>query len=252
MQLWSKQTQDSHYRVTGAGRSVRLFTNGVFHSQFNPANVFSGALWDCLSLPTLLHTRAVTDAHVSGLRILVLGVGGGAVLRQLRFLHTLPSITGVDLDAIHLRVAKRWFGVNHKLDQLIEADAVKWVRENSERRYDIIIDDLFGDYEGEPIRAVNMDRAWTKALFKLLAPEGLIVANFIDQQELNRAKLCENRRVASALSLSHPAYENCIGIFNTEKCNEAQWRNCLKSHPALNNAQRRAAKRLAIQKIRNS
>ena len=49
--IWSKTTKDTHFEVRRAGRSVRLYSNGVFHSQYNPANPISGTVWDLLLLP---------------------------------------------------------------------------------------------------------------------------------------------------------------------------------------------------------
>jgi len=249
VQLWSRHIQDSHYRVTGAGRTVRLYTNGVFHSQFNPGNVFSGALWDCLSLPTLLHA-GTTDSYLHDqLRILVLGVGGGAVLKQLRTLHSMPKITGIDIDAVHLRIAKRWFKVTDKNDELIHSDAVKWVCDNASRKFDIIIDDLFGDYHGEPMRSVKMNSQWSSQLVHALAPGGMIVANYIDNQELMHAKIMKVHEFSSAFALRHPAYENVVGIYHTQMRSVNQWRQIILDHPALNVRQRRSAQKLEMRQM---
>jgi len=89
--LWETQVHDSHYSVRRAGGSVRLYTNRVFHSQWNPAVPFAGGIWDCLSLP-VLH---LPIAQIK--RILLLGVGGGAVIRQLQTIGQFESITATSL-----------------------------------------------------------------------------------------------------------------------------------------------------------
>ena len=89
--MWSKQTADNLYEVRSAGQSIRLYTNDVFHSQFNPRRTVDGSLWDLLSLPVLLLPPE------PALKVLVLGVGGGAVIRQLAVLLEHPDIVGVDL-----------------------------------------------------------------------------------------------------------------------------------------------------------
>jgi len=235
-----------HYRVTAAGCTVRLYSNGVFHSQFNPSNVFSGALWDCLSLPALLHRGVSAPRSLTPLRILVLGVGGGAVLKQLRVLYSEPQITGIDLDSVHLSVAKRWFRVNHKHDRLIHADAVAWVTANSKRKFDIIVDDLFTEQEHQPIRAVAMNYKWSTALTKLLAPGGMLIANFVERREFKQSYLNRLGVYPSVMSLQHPLYENCIGVYHTQSRSAKHWREAIGTHPALSNRQRQLAGKLVL------
>ena len=86
---YQKTKKDVTYQVRTAGNSIRLYTNGAFHSQYNPRHVFTGAVWDLLALPSLSTDRPVRD-------VLVLGVGGGSVIHQLSRLHDLAEVTGVD------------------------------------------------------------------------------------------------------------------------------------------------------------
>ena len=57
----------TRYEVRSHGASVRLYTNGVFHSQWNEGRPFAGGVWDCLSLPVLYRDPAAVR------RVLVLG-----------------------------------------------------------------------------------------------------------------------------------------------------------------------------------
>ncbi len=121
--LWQKKTNGTHYEVRTAGQTHRLYTNGVFHSQFNPKRPLSGGVWDLLMLPAFFFP----DLHAR--RILVLGVGGGTVIRLLHHFIKPTEIVGVELNPMHLRVAKRFFGVDKKVASLYQADAVEWIRE---------------------------------------------------------------------------------------------------------------------------
>lgn len=229
---------------------MRLYTNGVFHSQFNPERVFTGAIWDCLSLPTLYH-QSFRDRDDEPLRILVLGVGGGAVLKQLRVLHEQSFITGVELDAAHLLVARRWFGVSHRRDELVHADACDWVEKNASLRFDIIIDDLFTEDAGNPVRAVSMDRCWSNKLTARLTSGGMLVANFISNAELRDAVRYIRAALPCALSFQHPGYENAVGVFLPQTQSPATWQQLLDSHLGLNAVQRRTAKELKIKIIKH-
>ena len=68
--LWNYRQADTDYSVRHHGGSIRLYSNGVFHSQWNEARPFAGGIWDCLSLPALYREPAFTQ------RVLILGVGG--------------------------------------------------------------------------------------------------------------------------------------------------------------------------------
>ncbi len=38
-----------------AGKTLRLYTDGVFHSQFNPNHAVTGGVWDALMLPAFFY-----------------------------------------------------------------------------------------------------------------------------------------------------------------------------------------------------
>jgi len=44
-----------------------------------------------------------------------------------------------------------------------------------EASYDVIIDDLYAEHEGVPVRCVPMDAAWCEALGDLLKPGGMLI-----------------------------------------------------------------------------
>ena len=137
--LWEKRTAGAHYQVRQAGRSLRLYTNGVFHSQYNPRRPVTGSVWDLLWLPAFFYPPDKLQ------RILVLGVGGGAVIRHLRRFIQPEKIVGVELSKIHLSIARRFFGIGGDDVELYQADAVDWVERYSGPPFDMIIDDLFTD-----------------------------------------------------------------------------------------------------------
>jgi len=233
--LWCKQDGATRYEVRSAGNSVRLYTNGVFHSQYNPHQPVSGSLWDLLMLPAFFAPQAVR-------RVLMLGVGGGAVIRQLNHFLAPSAIVGVELNPVHLAVARRWFGVAARNVTLHEADALRWVREYRGAPFDMIVDDLFGDSGGEPQRAVAADRHWLRQLDKLLAPTGLLVTNFGSLGELQACAWFHDQRIRSrypaAFRLTSPLYANAVGAFLRQPTVTAQLRRQLVAFPALDPSRR--------------
>lgn len=209
--LWQKQSGNTRYEVRAAGKTRRLYTNGVFHSQFNPGKPLSGGIWDLLMLPVFFAEPGKTR------RVLVLGVGGGAVIHQLNRYSGADEIVGVELNPIHILVARKYFGVNKSMAELHHADAVKWLNEYQGPPFDLIIDDLFGDKEGEPVRAVAASVKWMLLLNKHLARKGILVMNFIGSTELRRSAYVTsetvNRKFKSAFHFTLPGYENVIAAF---------------------------------------
>lgn len=208
--IWQKTVGETRYEVRSAGNSRRLYTNGVFHSQYNPGNPVTGSVWDLLMLPAFFHPEGVR-------RVLVLGVGGGAVIRQLNHFLQPELIVGVELNPVHLEVAREHFGVEAENVELCQADAIHWVRQYHGERFDLIIDDLFSDTDGDPQRAIAADAPWMRQLLKRLKPEGTLVINFGSPAELKSSAWFDiaalQGKFPSAFQLTTPLYENAIGAF---------------------------------------
>lgn len=233
--LWFRQDGDTRYEVRTAGHSIRLYSNGVFHSQYNPRQPVSGSLWDLLMLPAFFAPQAVR-------RVLVLGVGGGAVIRQLNHFLAPQAIVGIELNPIHLEVAQRYFGVAAANVTLHEADALRWVRQYRGAPFDLIIDDLFGHTDGEPQRAVAADGRWFRQLGKLLAADGTLVFNFPAAAELQACAWFADARLharyPAAFRLTAPQYHNAVGAFLRRDVPTARLRAQLAAWPALDPARR--------------
>ena len=216
--LWETTEGGMHYSVRSAGDSVRLYTNGVFHTQWNPSRPFAGAIWDCLSLPALYKNPDKID------RILLLGLGGGAVVRQLHLLASFSTLDAIEIDPIHINIAKQWFGVAKTNSNVHHADAIRWIKSYSGKQYDIIIDDLFGHEEGEPLRAQALTQTWIRTLSSSLSPAGLLIVNCVSRAELTTALPSFAKQGFNyAYRWSLPEYDNVIGVFSRELITARQW-----------------------------
>ena len=211
---------------------MRLYTNGVFHSQFNPRSPVSGSIWDLLMLPAFFYSPGKIK------RILVLGVGGGTVIRLLNYFIQPDSIVGVELNPVHIQVAKRYFGVNQSEAELVCADAVDWVSDYQGPPFDMIIDDLFFEEEGEPKRAVTATSNWKRQLLSHLSKRGVLVMNFVSTEEMGRSGCFTSRatqkRFQSVFKLTIPGYENAVGVFLRNHATSKQLRENLAKTADLN------------------
>ncbi len=235
--VWQKTHRGNTYEVRKAGNSLRLYTDGVFHSQWNASRPLAGHLWDLLFLPALFHKRVWTLDNC-----ILLGLGGGAVVNIFNTFTRVKNITAVDLDPIHIKLAKRFFIENNKNVSLVENDARVFLENYSmhSREYaagtltksagsgknpyktDIIIDDLFcgidsgGDSSRrEAVRAVEVDAAWLSMLSDSLHSDGILVTNFETESQMRKAlrpKLIKDAGFVSRVYFKHPRYENVIAV----------------------------------------
>ncbi len=207
--LWQKKTRSTCYEVRTAGRSRRLYTNGVFHSQYHPDRAHSGSVWDLLVIPAFFRPPGRIK------RVLLLGVGGGSAIHLLRQFVGPVEIIGVELSKTHLQVARKFFGIKKGMATLHHADAVTWLRNYDGPPFDFIIDDLFGNDDTE--RAVPADKPWCQTLLHHLDKNGTLVMNFIGSKALKKSACITEPDVAqhfkSIFQLTLPAYENVIGVF---------------------------------------
>ncbi len=199
--VWQQEKKGVLYQVRSAGKTLRLYTDGVLHSQYNPHQPVTGHAWDWLMLPAFFYPED------SIRRVLVLGVGGGTVIHQLNCFIKPEEIVGVEMSQTHLSLGKRFFGLKKKNIQLIHADAIAWLHDYQGQPFDMIIDDVFSEADGEPLAASSADSRWFGLMLKHLNPQGVIVKNFIDRKSLRQSSLL-------AKKLGHKAFNKCYQFDN--------------------------------------
>ena len=223
--IWETVERGDHYQVRTAGRSVRLYKNDVFHSQWNETRPLSGGVWDLLFVPSLFMPAESVK------RVLVLGVGGGAVIRQYLTFSPIEQIVGVELDPVHLKVATDYFGVNQSTVELVCADAVEWVKDYRGPGFDIVIEDLFTELDGEPVRVEEATADWFRQLRKLLRAGGSLIINFEDPAQLRDSGQAYIEAIADSpdhrFGLTLPTYGNCVGVFLATQGNPVNLRKNL-------------------------
>ena len=230
--IWQKTIGKTRYEVRKAGNTVRLYSDGVFHSQYNPDRPVTGSVWDLLMLPAFF-----TDVdHIR--RVLVLGVGGGSVIQLLHRYVKPDEIIGVELNPVHVQIARQFFGVTNKIARLYQGDAIKWMEDYQGPPFDIIIDDLFGEIDGEGVRPVALNARWLNLLNRHINTKGLIVANVVDKKNLQDSAYFTNTRVnrhfKSAFQLTIPQLENTVAVFLKDSSTSKQLRNNISKISGLN------------------
>jgi spermidine synthase len=207
--IHSRQVGDTCYEIRTAGRSVRLYTNRLLHTQYHPERLVTSGVWDLLALPALALPRVE--------RVLLLGVGGGAAIHLLRSWCPGVHITGVELNPIHLQLARRYFGLKGSDLTLLQADAGHYVRNYRGKPFDLVIEDVFTGSDGEPDRVFPATRPWCQALGRLVNKQGALVINTVSTRQLRESAFVRDPRIRgqwqSHLGLTLPCYENAVGAF---------------------------------------
>jgi spermidine synthase len=210
--LWSYSLGKDYYEVRTAGASVRLYRNGVHHSQWNPKRPLSGSVWDLLALPALYRECG------SVRNVCVLGFGAGAVAGVLQAVASPDSITGVELDPMHLSIADGFFDCVEGCE-LVAGDAVEWAQGQKDvSSYDLIIDDLYAEENGLPIRCAPLDLEWFNCLADLVRPEGMLALNLVEPEKIPHLPPMQDKflrdRFKNRLVFSLAGYENRVVVFS--------------------------------------
>jgi spermidine synthase len=239
--VFSRRIDGVRYEIRNAGRSLRMYTNDVMHTQYHPAYQLTRGVWDLLALPALALPKVE--------RVLLLGVGGGAAVHLLRLWCPGVHITGVELNPVHLQLAKRFFGLKGRNLTLVQGDARDFVNQYRGQPFDLVIEDLFGG-DGIPDRTFAADRRWCNALAKLVSPQGALVINTLSTRQLRETALVSDRSVRkqwrSGLRLMLPAYANAVGVFYRQDVDGPALRKAIRADATRREQERNGQLRYRI------
>ncbi len=240
--LWSKTRDNTRYEVRSAGKSRRLYRNNVLHTAYNPNHPVTGSIWDLLFLPALLYPAESIQ------RVLLLGVGGGAAIHLLNRYLQPQTIIGVDIDKTHLSVAKRFFALQYPNTELIQADAIRWAQAYNGKPFDLLIEDIFIDRQGQPSRLMHNDSQWLKSLRRLLTPGGMLVVNNADTLESRFSKIHAGPFRLTYL-FSVPQLDNRVLAFLSNSTTDTMFKENLNRHTDLTKAKRTGRLKFRMQRV---
>lgn len=226
--IWQAGCHGVEYEVRRHGRTLRLYANGVQHSEFHPRRLVTGSVWDLLWLPALL-----TEPQRLR-RVLVLGLGGGSLVPPVRKLVDPDLFVAVELDPLHLQVAREHFRVGDFGVETFCANAVDWVAAYDGPPFDLVIEDLFAPANRNVTRAVAADRRWLKALSRLVSDDGVLVMNFGDWREYRDSEAASKPRGwANGYRLATPDCHNAVIAWTRRSSSSNGLRRRVQAEPEL-------------------
>ena len=139
--------------------------------------------------------------------MLLLGVGGGTVIRVVRALRPEADIVAIDLDAEVLAVARRAFALDSLGARIVCADAQRYIAESNGRApFDVIIDDIY-EPDGAGMRKPDGWRTTLRGAVACLNPGGVLVCNALDAAD---ARTLIGALPKPVIALEHADYHNRI------------------------------------------
>lgn len=223
------------YEIRAAGATLRLYTNQVLHTQYNPLRGLTGSIWDLFFLPSYWLCE---DKQ---LKVLVLGVGGGACVRQYSQ-YKNAAVIGVEYDEHIVNLSRKFFLSDAKNLHLICQDAFEWVKRQTPKHqgdFDIIIEDLFKAHKGEPVKQSSKlaPTAWLQTLTSMIKKDGLLIINFPGAADatsfLDVNSLPISKYYPSVFRFCAPACGNTVVVLSKKNRTSAELRKSIQKDHRL-------------------
>ena len=106
---------------------------------------------------------------------LVLGVGGGTVIKELINNYPRMNIVGVEIDPLMIEISLKHFGLESLQNiEIVTRDAVDFVSYEKGKKYDLIIVDLYlGLFNPPSVRS----ESFLKNLKRIIKSNGVVLYN---------------------------------------------------------------------------
>lgn len=189
-------------RINEEHGRLKLLVNGSIQSGRYIEMLWKNA-FEAFGLPQ-------SHSQGSALQILVLGVGGGTVIRMLHKSYPNAEITGVDIDPVMITIAKTYFGLEEINGlSLVCEDAQKYIEKSAKenKTYDLIIVDVF---VGPQIPEFVSDEKTLQLLKDILNRKGCIIINYLRELEYGKKSTILLDRLAKIFPevTENPLYNN--------------------------------------------
>jgi len=117
-------------------------------------------------------------------QVLILGLGGGTVVQLIKERFPEAKITSLEIDQEIIKIGKKYFGLGKvKGLEIINEDAIKWIKNYQENKFDLILVDM---YVGGRFPQKAMENEFLQKLKKILTPQGKIVLNWLKNKSEGR------------------------------------------------------------------
>lgn len=172
---------------------VDLEVAGASFSSWHPRVLMTGLAWDAITAACLLRPGGPPR------RVLMLGLGGGTVARQLGAISPGTRVTAVELDEGVVAMAREHMGLDGLGVEVVIGDAYEFVARDG-GRFDVLIDDLYVTGRDDVSRPRPPDGALLGQYRRLLEPGGLVVVNLVTGPGHRRVQSMVRRAMGEAFA----------------------------------------------------
>jgi len=148
---------------------------GATFATWHPEKLLTGYSWDAITAACMM---SPTDPG----SILLLGLAGGTVVRQLRTLLPAAEITAVEIDEEVVALGRRHMELGNFNAEIIIGDAYEYLR-SSGRAFDVVIDDVYRTGVEDVERPDRNVWEIIGQMSNCTRPQGLVVANFVTGED---------------------------------------------------------------------
>ncbi len=208
------------YRVDSAHGPVEVWENRRLRwIQFDKRNIQTAIDLTDPSLLALeyLQTMAIAFEFIKQpKKILILGMGGGALIHYIKKNHPDAQITAVDINPDIIQVAQDYFFIEPHDAQLIIQDAKEFL-EQSDQNFDLIVCDI---YKADALPSVLLDDEFYQLAYQRLNKRGVFIGNFLCEKNkmLDIIRHIRHYFINQSLLIPVPKHSN-IGIFGFKNLN---------------------------------
>lgn len=183
-----------------------MAVEGATFATWHPNYYLTGYSWDAVAAACLMCPHVPTS-------ILMLGLAGGTVARQLRLLLPTVQITAVEIDPDLVELAQRYMGLEQLQVKVEVADAYVWLKACSST-FDVVVDDVYLSGRVDVERPFAPTGDTLNLLDAHTEPFGIVVANMITdglhKETYKKTRSAFKNRFASVAEAPSPKGYNQI------------------------------------------
>jgi spermidine synthase len=178
--LFRKDTQYHRITVTESDSIRRMRFDKSNQSAIYLKDPFTSEI----RYPDYMHLALAAKPDAK--RVLVLGLGGGAVTKRYWRDYPQVAIDSVEIDPVVVDVSKRYFGLPEDARSRVFAQDARRFVQTSKDTYDIVVIDCYYD-DALPFHLTTVE--FLTEVKARLAPDGVVVYNVISTLEGERSQL---------------------------------------------------------------
>ncbi|MFY9616315.1 MAG: fused MFS/spermidine synthase [Candidatus Dormiibacterota bacterium] len=171
--IYESDSEYGYIQVVERGSEHDLILNEgqAIHSIYDPGRQLTRGPWDYFSLAPLFGHRQWTGQKPE--RVLIIGLAGGTVARQITAAYGPVPIDGVEIDPRIIDVGRKYFDMNEPNLNAIAADG-RYFLDTTDNQYDIIAVDA---YRQPYIPFQLTTKEFFQSARQHLKPNGVVVVN---------------------------------------------------------------------------